>query len=66
MKGGRVVGKSDPIGGFPAERPVEPGDVVATIFHSLGLDPKATLPGPSGRPFPLVDFGNEPIKELFA
>ena len=66
MKGGRVVGKSDPIGGLPAERPVEPGDVVATIFHSLGLDPEALLPGPSGRPFPLVDFGNEPIKELFA
>jgi hypothetical protein len=66
VQGGRVVGKSDPIGGFPAERPVEPGDVVATIFHSLGLNPGATLPGPSGRPFPLVDFGNEPIKELFA
>ena len=66
VQGGRVVGKSDPIGGFPAERPVEPGDVVATIFHSLGLNSRATLPGPSGRPFPLVDFGNEPIKELFA
>ena len=65
VKGGQVVGKSDPIGGFPAERPIEPGDVVATIFHSLGLDPQALLPGPSGRPFPLVDFGKEPIKELF-
>ena len=65
VKGGRVVGKSDPVGGFPAERPVSPGDVVATVFHSLGLDPKATLPGPAGRPFPLVDFGAEPIKELF-
>ena len=65
VKGGRVVGKSDPIGGFPAERPVDPANVVATIFHSLGLDPKALLPGPSGRPFPLVDFGSDPIKELF-
>jgi hypothetical protein len=65
VKGGRVVGKSDPVGGFPAERPVGPGDVVATIFHSLGLDHTAMLPGPAGRPFPLVDFGNEPIKELF-
>jgi len=65
VKGGQAVGKSDPIGGFPAERPIEPGDVVATIFHSLGLDPQALLPGPSGRPFPLVDFGKEPIKELF-
>ena len=65
VKGGRVIGKSDPIGGVPAERPVAPGDVVATIFHSLGLDPEGHLPGPSGRPYPLVDFGNEPIKELF-
>ena len=65
VKGGRVVGKSDPVGGFPAERPVGPGDVVATIFHSLGLNHTAMLPGPAGRPFPLVDFGNEPIKELF-
>jgi hypothetical protein len=66
VKGGRVVGKSDPIGGFPAERPVQPGDIVATIFHSLGLDHKAHLPGPAGRPFGLVDFGREPIRELFA
>jgi hypothetical protein len=66
VKGGRVIGKSDPIGGFPAERPVQPGDVVATIFHSLGLDHQAHLPGPAGRPFGLVDFGREPLRELFS
>jgi hypothetical protein len=66
VKGGRVVGASDTIGGFPAERPVGPGDVVATIFHSLGLDHTGTLPGPAGRPFALTDFGTEPIRELFA
>lgn len=65
VKGGQVVGKSDPIGGFPAERPVEPGDIVATIFKGLGFDHEAHLPGPSGRPFPLVDFGNQPVNELF-
>ncbi|MEM1296782.1 MAG: DUF1501 domain-containing protein [Verrucomicrobiota bacterium] len=65
VQGGQVVGASDPIGGFPAERPVEPAEVVATVFHSLGLDPEGHLPGPAGRPFPLVDFGNEPIRELF-
>lgn len=64
-EGGRVVGASDPIGGFPAERPVDPGDVVATIFHSLGFDNTGHLPGPGGRPFPLTDFGTEPIRELF-
>ena len=65
VKGGQVVGKSDPVGGYPAERPVNPSEVVATIFHSLGLDLESHLPGPAGRPFPLVDFGTKPITELF-
>lgn len=65
VKGGQAVGASDPIGGFPAERPAGPGDVVATIFKSMGFDHEAHLPGPAGRPFPLVDLGTHPIKELF-
>ena len=65
IKGGRAVGASDPIGAVPADRPTPPGDVIATIFHSLGLDLQAELPGPGGRPFPLVDFGSREIKELF-
>jgi hypothetical protein len=66
VRGGRVVGASDTVGGFPAERPVGPGDIVATVFHSLGLDHTGHLPGPAGRPFALTDFGTEPIGELFA
>ncbi len=65
VQGGRVVGKSDRIGGVPAERPVEPSEVVATIYHSLGLDLETKLPGPQGRPFPLVDSGKHEIHELF-
>lgn len=65
VKGGRAVGASDPIGGVPADRPTPPGDVIATIFHALGLNLHAELPGPGGRPFPLVDFGSREIKELF-
>src|ERR1044071_764427 len=51
VKGGRVVGKSDEIAGYPVERPVKPPEVVATIFHSPGLDLEAHLPGPQRRPF---------------
>lgn len=65
VQGGRIVGRSDPIGGVPAERPTDPGDIVATVYHSLGLDLETKLPGPSGRPFPIVDFGKHEIKELF-
>jgi len=65
VQGGRIVGKSDNIGAYPAERPVAPNEVVATIFHSLGLDLTSHLPGPAGRPFPLVDVGTKPVTELF-
>lgn len=65
VQGGRVIGRSDPIGGYPAERPVEPAEVVATIYRSLGIELDTILPGPAGRPFPVVDFGKQEIKELF-
>ncbi len=65
VKGGRVVGASDPIGAVPADRPVEPADIAATIFHSLGFDLETKLPGPAGRPFSLVDPGHREIHELF-
>jgi hypothetical protein len=66
VQGGRAVGASDEIGAYPADRPTSPADIVGTIFHSLGLDLHAELPGPAGRPFPLVDFGTKPLYELFA
>ena len=65
VKGGQAVGASDPIGGVPADRPVDPGNIVATIYRSLGLNIEEHLPGPAGRPFPLVDFGKREIHELF-
>ena len=65
VQGGRVVGQSDPMGGVPADRPTDPPEIVATIFHGLGLDVETLLPGPAGRPFPLVDSGKHEIKELF-
>jgi len=65
VKGGRVVGKSDEIGAYPVERPVNPSEIVATIYQSLGLDLTTELPGPNGRPFPLVNYGTQPIRELF-
>jgi hypothetical protein len=65
IQGGRVVGMSDRIGGVPAERPVDPPEIAATIYRSLGLDLETKLPGPQGRPFPLVDTGKHEIHELF-
>src|SRR6266849_6533638 len=65
IQGGRVVGESDELGYIPKTRPVTPGEVAATIYQALGLDPHKELPGPQGRPIPLVDYSVQPIKELF-
>lgn len=65
VKGGQVVGASDPIGAVPEDRPTEPPEIVATIFHAMGIDLKEHIPGPGGRPFPIVDSGFREIHELF-
>jgi uncharacterized protein (DUF1501 family) len=65
VKGGRVIGKSDEVGGYPAEHAAAPANVVATIYQSLGIDLETELPGPQGRPYPVVDRGFDPIKGLF-
>jgi hypothetical protein len=54
---GKVVGKSDKIAGTVAERPVSPKDILATIYHLLGIDPEMTLADRTNRPVPLVADG---------
>ncbi|MFO0876739.1 MAG: DUF1501 domain-containing protein [Gemmataceae bacterium] len=65
IRGGRVIGESDALGYIPRSRPVTPGEVAATLFRGLGIDLEKELPGPQGRPVPVVDFGVKPIRELF-
>src|SRR5262249_52700484 len=55
VRGGQVVGRSDARGSFPAEQPLTPADVAATILHALGIDPSATLPDGQGRERRLCD-----------
>jgi hypothetical protein len=64
VKGGQVVGASDEIGAAPQDRPVNPAEVAATIYHLLGIDLELELPGPQGRPLPLVARGTQPVSEL--
>jgi uncharacterized protein (DUF1501 family) len=65
IHGGRVVGESDELGYVPKSRPVTPAEVAATIYRALGIDAHRELPGPQGRPIPLVDYGVQAIGELF-
>lgn len=65
VKGGQVLGASDKTGSAPADRPVRPSEVCATMYHSLGIDLAQMLPGPDGRQIPLVADHAAPLHELF-
>lgn len=50
VKGGFVYGRSDNIAAFPAENPVAPTDLIATVYHLLGVPEGQVLPDALGRP----------------
>jgi hypothetical protein len=54
---GRVVGRTDRIAGEVADTPFSPKDVVATLFHVLGIDPGAEIHDGLGRPYPIGGAG---------
>ena len=62
---GRVVGRTDRHGGTVTERPVSPKDVLATVYHLLGIDPETTLVDRTARPLPLVQ-GAQVVGEMLA
>lgn len=51
---GRIVGKTDKIGATVTERPVSPKDILATVYHLLGIPLHTELTDRTGRPVPLV------------
>ncbi len=65
IRGGQVVGSTDKIGARPADSPVEPPQVIASILQGMGINLDTTMmPGPGERPVRLVEA--EPIRQLFA
>ena len=60
---GAVLGRTDARADSPAERPVTPPDLAATVFTLLGLDPERRFETGDAQPVRLVDKG-EAIKEL--
>ena len=65
VRPGYVFGASDRIGGFPADRPVTPGDLVATMYRLLGVDPHRELYDSFDRPHKLIGNGDV-ISDLIA
>ena len=57
IRGGVVVGKTNERAERPASDPVGPEDLFATMFSLMGIDPKAEVHMPDGRPAALVNNG---------
>ena len=64
MQTGQVIGSTDRLGGVPKDRPVHFGEVFATLYRNLGLDPATMkLPDRAGRPQYIVDK-HSPLPEV--
>lgn len=63
MKDGQIVGSTTSNGGEPHARPLKPADLLATMYHAIGIDRSATVTDRQNRPIPILPDG-EPIREL--
>jgi hypothetical protein len=63
LKMGQYVGATNSGGEHPVTRPYNPQNILATLYHVLGIDPAATIADLNGRPQYLLD-DREPVKEL--
>ena len=63
LKMGQVIGESAAKVDVPKSRPVWPQDLMATIFHVMGIDRSVQFEDLSGRPVYMIEEGR-PIEEL--
>ncbi len=60
---GQVIGSTNGRGEVAKDRPISVQQILATVYHGLGIDPASTLNNASGRPMYLLDDRN-PISEM--
>ena len=64
LKVGQVLGSTDKLGGDVLDRPLHYQQVLATLYHTVGLGEDPSINDISGRRLPLLDPGMRPIGEL--
>lgn len=58
VRGGQVIGSTTSDGGDPDERPLRPLDLIATIYHKMGIAPNTILHDAQGRPWEIAGEGH--------
>jgi len=64
MKTGQVIGSTDASAGEAKDEPIHYQDVLATIYHNLGIDPHVMVYDVSGRPAPILPGTVRPIDRV--
>lgn len=57
LRGGQVVGATNARAEFPVQKPLKPADLLATVYHVLGIDPNLQFKDHTGRPISILDEG---------
>ena len=65
IKPGFVYGASDKTGAYPADKPVIPAEIIATIYEALGIPNTFEFHDVFDRPYKVVPWG-DPLREMFS
>jgi len=63
---GKVVGASDKHAATPVDNPISPKDLLATMYHLLGIDPHTRIPDRAGGLIPIVPESSRVVQEILA
>jgi hypothetical protein len=63
LRMGQAIGTTSARAERPKDRPITVPQVLATLYHAMGIDPSQTFPSGSGRPMYILD-DREPVREL--
>ena len=64
LRTGQVLGSTDQTAAYAATRPVHYRDVLATVYHALGIDPHQYVRDANDRPVQILPDDARPIRQL--
>ncbi len=63
VRGGQTYGRSDRIAAYPTDNPVTPEDILATMYHGMGIRPDGVVHDRESRPVHICD--GRPVTAIF-
>ncbi|WLD15317.1 DUF1501 domain-containing protein [Planctellipticum variicoloris] len=64
VSGGRVVGATDKTAAYAAERPIDYREILASVYHRLGVDPHEFVRDANDRPVTALPEDFRPVRDL--